>query len=66
MCSSEDFFTWNDLDLDELLGEYTDDDFYSPEGFTSTAKVKVSSITITMLWYNYGSVMLQTGFSLAT
>ena len=38
MCCSKDFLNWNDLDLDELLGEYTDDDFYSPEGSTSTAE----------------------------
>ena len=31
MCSSDDFVNWQDIDLDELLGEYTDDDFYSPE-----------------------------------
>ena len=27
MCSKEDFLNWSDLDLDELLVEYTDDDF---------------------------------------
>ena len=27
MASKEDFVNWSDLDLDELLGEYTDHDF---------------------------------------
>jgi len=28
MCSKDDFLDWNDIDLDDILGEYTDDDFY--------------------------------------
>jgi len=29
MCSKDDFLDWNDIDLDVILGDYTDDDFYS-------------------------------------
>ena len=38
MSSSDDFFlTWSDLDLDELLGDYTDDDFQSLDSSVSDA-----------------------------
>ena len=35
MSSSDDFLTWSDLDLDELLGDYTDDDFQSLDSSVS-------------------------------
>ena len=31
------FLTWSDLDLDELLGDYTDDDFQSLDSSVSDA-----------------------------
>ena len=32
MCSKDDFLNWEELDLDELLGQYTDDDdFFNPD-----------------------------------
>jgi hypothetical protein len=34
-----DFVNWEDLDLDELLGEYTDDDFYSDVSSISSSDV---------------------------
>jgi hypothetical protein len=43
MCSGDDFVDWQDIDLDELLGEYTDDDLYSPESSVSTGDECVSS-----------------------
>jgi hypothetical protein len=36
MCSSDDFLNWSDLDLDELLGEYTDD-FYSDKNASTSS-----------------------------
>lgn len=37
MMSSHDFVDWDDLDLDALLGDYTDDDdFYKPDDSHST------------------------------
>lgn len=35
----DDFVNWEDLDLDELLGEYTDDDFYSDVSSISSSDV---------------------------
>ena len=37
MSSSDDFLTWSDFDLDELLGDYTDDDFQSLDSSVSDA-----------------------------
>jgi len=34
MCPKDDFLEWNDIDLDDILGEYTDDDFYSADDNT--------------------------------
>lgn len=28
MCSNDDYVNWDELDLDALLGEYTDDDCF--------------------------------------
>jgi hypothetical protein len=36
MCSKDDFLDWNDIDLDIVLGEYTDDDFYSADNTSSS------------------------------
>ncbi len=37
MCSKEDFISWDDVDLDSLLVEYTDDDCYASSDFESAA-----------------------------
>lgn len=31
MCSKDDFFNWSDIDLDAVLGEYTDDDVFTTD-----------------------------------
>ncbi len=35
MCSSDDFLNWSDIDLDEVLGEYTDDDVFTTDSTES-------------------------------
>jgi len=42
MCDAGDFVNWEDLDLDELLGDYTDDDFYS-DAVNSDSSTDVSA-----------------------
>ena len=37
MSSKDDFLSWEELDLDELLGDYTDDDFYSTDISSSSS-----------------------------
>ena len=35
--SDSDFVGWGELDLDELLGRYTDDDFYEPDSVSTAS-----------------------------
>ena len=36
MCSKEHFYDWSDINLDEILGEYTDDDDMNEESTSSS------------------------------
>jgi hypothetical protein len=39
MSSNDDYVNWNDIDLDELLGDYTDDDILSDNSVSSSDDV---------------------------
>ena len=37
MCSKDDYVNWDDLDVDFLLVDYTDNDFYASSDFDSSS-----------------------------
>jgi hypothetical protein len=37
MCSKDDYVNWDDVDLDSLLVDYTDNDFYASSDFDSSS-----------------------------